>query len=154
LKPTVRRSRTTRTDYEPLRPRHRHLLSLYHRGYPKLDARIDAHPLGEMAITVVTVEEELAGWYTMLRQARTPDEEVRAYERMAEAIPLLARWQIIPLSRPAMVRYEALRRMKLNVRKMDLRIAAIVLEIGATLVSRNLRDFRRVPGLVVEDWSS
>ena len=58
------------------------------------------------------------------------------------------------MSLPALARYEALRRMKLNVRKIDLRIAAIVLEIGATLVSRNLRDFRRVPGLVVEDWTS
>jgi tRNA(fMet)-specific endonuclease VapC len=73
---------------------------------------------------------------------------------MAEAIPLLARWQIIPISRPALVRYEALVRMKLNVRRMGLRIAAIVLEIGATLVSRNLRDFQRVPGLLVEDWTS
>ncbi len=130
------------------------IFSLYHRGYPKLDARIDSHPLGELAITVVTVEEELVGWYTLLRQARTPDEEVRAYERMAEAIPLLARWQIIPLSRPILVRYEALSRMNLNVRKMDLRIAATVLEAGAVLVSRNLRDFRRIPNLVVEDWTS
>lgn len=130
------------------------IFSLYHRVHPKLNARIDSHPLGELAITVVTVEEELSGWYTLLRQARTPDEEVRAYERIAEAIPLLARWQILSVSRPALVRYEALRRMKLNVRKMDLRIAAIVLETGATLVSRNLRDFQRVPGLVVEDWTS
>jgi predicted nucleic acid-binding protein len=36
---------------------------------------------------------------------------------------------------------------------MDLRIAAIVPENNATLVSRNLRDFQRVSGLVVEDWS-
>ena len=127
------------------------IFTLYHRGYPNLDRKIDSHPLQAMAITV---EEELAGWYTLLRQARTPDEEVRAYERMAEAIPLLARWQIIPMSSPALVRYETLRRMRLNVRRMDLRIAAIVLEVGATLVSRNLRDFRRVPGLVVEDWAS
>ena len=27
------------------------------------------------------------------------------------------------------------------------------LAIGGTLLSRNLRDFRRVPGLVVEDWT-
>ncbi len=107
-----------------------------------------------MAITVVTVEEELGGWYTLLRQARTPDEEVRAYERIAEAIPLLARWPIIPMSLPALKRYETLARMRLNVRKMDLRIAAIVLEAGAILVSRNLRDFRRIPNLVVEDWAS
>jgi tRNA(fMet)-specific endonuclease VapC len=54
----------------------------------------------------------------------------------------------------ALMRYESLKRMNLNVRKMDMRIGAIVLEAGATLVSRNLRDFRRIPNLVVEDWTS
>jgi tRNA(fMet)-specific endonuclease VapC len=130
------------------------IFSLYRRTHKRLDEKIDARPLEELAITVVTVEEEVAGWYTLLRQARTADDEVRAYDRLARAIPTLARWQILPMSHAALARYEALKRMNLNVRKMDLRIAAIVLEAGATLVSRNLRDFRRVPGLAVEDWTS
>jgi predicted nucleic acid-binding protein len=50
----------------------------------------------------------------------------------------------------------SMKKLKLKVRKMDLRIAATVLEADATdatLVSRNGRDFRQVPGLRIEDWS-
>jgi predicted nucleic acid-binding protein len=37
---------------------------------------------------------------------------------------------------------------------MDLRIASIVLADSATLISMNLRDYQKVPGLQVEDWTT
>jgi tRNA(fMet)-specific endonuclease VapC len=43
--------------------------------------------------------------------------------------------------------------MKLNVKKNDLRIATIALEADATVVTANVHDFARVPGLPVEDWT-
>ena len=129
------------------------LLSLYQRGHPGLTARVDAHPPQDLSITVITVEEELAGRYSMLRQARRPEEQARVYERLAEAIPVHARWRILTMTYPAFVRYESLKRMNLNVRKMDLRIAAVVLEHGGVLVSRNIRDFQRIPDRPIEDWS-
>jgi tRNA(fMet)-specific endonuclease VapC len=130
------------------------MFSLYQHGHAELTAKLDAHPAQDLAITVITVEEELSGWYSLLRKVRRPEEQAEVYERLARAIPVLARWKILPMTHSAILRYETLKRMNLNVRKMDLRIAAVVLEIGAVLVSRNLRDFRRIPNLAVENWVS
>jgi predicted nucleic acid-binding protein len=41
---------------------------------------------------------------------------------------------------------------KLNVSGNDLRIAAIALENGATVVTRMVRDFSRITDLSVENW--
>ena len=60
---------------------------------------------------------------------------------------------ILAFTVPAIQRYHHLKKLKLNVGKNDLRIAAVTLEAGATVVTRNLRDFGRVPNLQLEDWS-
>ena len=52
-----------------------------------------------------------------------------------------------------MQRYEGLRKQKVRIGRTDLRIAATVLEQGAILVTRNTHDFKRVPGLQVENWA-
>jgi len=57
------------------------------------------------------------------------------------------------MTQQALAEFETLVKAKLNVKRNDLRIAAIALELGATVVTRNRRDFGRVPGLLVEDWS-
>jgi tRNA(fMet)-specific endonuclease VapC len=44
-------------------------------------------------------------------------------------------------------------RMTALIATMDLRIASIALCQGLTSLTRNSRDFSRVPGLVVEDWT-
>jgi len=53
----------------------------------------------------------------------------------------------------AINRFHQLAAMKLPVRRMDLRIAAIILEHGGTLVTRNLRDFQQIPNLPLENWA-
>ena len=66
---------------------------------------------------------------------------------------MLAKFPIYPITESAIATFDGLLRAKLNVSGNDLRIAAIALELGTTVVTNNLRDFGRVPGLRVEDWS-
>lgn len=129
------------------------ILSLYRRGQARIAQNVATHSAAVLAITVLTVEEQMSGWYAMLRKAKQPAQLARAYQELADAVRFLGSWLILPFPASAIARYDQLSALNLGVRKMDLRIAAVVLENGGVLVSRNLRDFRRIPNLTVEDWS-
>lgn len=130
------------------------ILTLFEKKHPAVMAHVKEHDPRELAITVLSVEEQLSGWYTAVRKAKRPEQLARAYRELARIVRFLSRTQIIEYDEAAMRRYEQLRKQKVKIRRMDLRIAATVLEqTAATLVTRNLRDFKQVPGLQIEDWS-
>jgi tRNA(fMet)-specific endonuclease VapC len=129
-------------------------LTLLQAGNPKVSQECRACPAGDLAITVISLEEQLSGWYTALRTARRPDDLARVYQRLADTVRFLGQWTILSYTTAAIARYHQLIGLKLNIRRMDLRISAIVLVHGGTLVTRNTRDFGRVPGLILEDWAT
>jgi tRNA(fMet)-specific endonuclease VapC len=128
-------------------------LSLYQNGHPRLLWNLLSHSQDTFAISVVTVEETLTGWQTALRQARDDARRVAVYRRLAQTAEDFANWRVLPFPLTAMTLYRNLVRMRLNVGSYDLQIAAIACDAGAIILTRNLRDFRRVPGLQSEDWS-
>ncbi len=128
-------------------------LTLYQRGHPAVSRRVTARSPAEVSVAVISVEEQLTGWYTRLRKAKKPPELAAVYERFALAVRFLSSFAIVSFTEPAIVRYESLRKTHRGIGKNDLRIAAIALETGMTVVTRNLRHFRQIPGLAVEDWS-
>lgn len=130
------------------------ILSLYQLGHPVVCQRVVQHQPADLAVTIITVEEQLSGWYTLRRRTKHRDQLARVYERFAENVRFLSRVQIVGFPASAIDRYEQLIRMKLGVRGNDLRIAAIALELEATVVTRNRQDFQVVPSLQIEDWST
>lgn len=129
------------------------IFTLLLHKHPVVYQRVAACKPSDLAVTVITVEEQVLGWVGRLRRVRSAKEKARAYDDLAAAVASLGSLPILSFSEQAIAGHEALVKLKLNVGKMDLAIAAITLEHNATLVSRNLRDFQRVPGLTVEDWS-
>lgn len=130
------------------------MLTLLEEGHAAVAQRFLAQPPENVAVTVLTVEEQLSGWYAEVRKAKRPERLAWAYRRLADTIGFLAHLRILTYDEPAMQRYEQFRKAKIRIGGMDLRIAAVVLEHGAVLVTRNARDFRKIPGLQFEDWSA
>jgi tRNA(fMet)-specific endonuclease VapC len=128
-------------------------LTLYQMGHPQVLTNLARHLTDQLAISVITVEEQLAGWQRALNQARDDARCEQIYARMALAVESRANWRVLPFTLAAMSRHADLVRQRLNVGSNDLRIAATALEGNAVVVTRNLRDFRRVAGLVCEDWT-
>ena len=126
---------------------------LFQDDHPLVIARVQAVAPDDRAISVITVEEQLSGWYAQLRQAKQPERLLWAYRRLAATARFLSRVQIIDFDEAAFQHYEALKTSKVKISTNDLRIAATVLARSAILVTRNLRDFQQVPGLRLEDWS-
>ena len=130
------------------------IVTLYRRGHEAVMRHALMHTPEELAITVITVEEQLSGWYALLRRVKTSADLMRVYDRLVETVMFLSSIRILSFTEPAIARYEQLKSIRLHIGTMDLRIAAIALAYGATLVTRNVQDFQRIPGLIIEDWTA
>ncbi len=129
------------------------ILTLLRLTDPRVCQQVAAHSPTELATTVITVEEQLRGWFTRVRRAKKRDELARAYQALADTATALSGLAILSFTESAIIRYEGLKSLKITISKADLRIAAITLENRGTLVTRNLGDFQQIPNLPLENWA-
>ena len=85
-------------------------------------------------------------------------ESMRLRERLAEyqenkVVVSIDRLRRVDFDEPAAEDFRRLKATGVRIGTMDLKIAAIALSLNATLLSRNVVDFEKVPGLRVEDWT-
>lgn len=109
----------------------------------------------EVVLTVISRIETLRGRFATLLKAADGVELRRAQQRLDQAEKDLRPFRILSITDAAAREFDRLRQNR-RLRKIgrgDLLIAALVLANRAMLVSRNLKDFRQVPGLQVENWA-
>lgn len=109
--------------------------------------------IGETAITVITWEEQMRGRLNVIRQATSSEQRVLAYTRLLSTIRFLQNFPIINFDAMADRDYIRLQAQKIRVGTQDLRIASIALSCSAVVVTRNHKDFGKVPNLMLEDWT-
>src|SRR6266568_5400891 len=88
----------------------------------------------------------------LINRKRPGHEQVHAYARFQNCIEALTKLTILPFDESAARLFENLKRQRLRCGTMDLKIAAICLVHDGLLLTRNLSDFAKIPGLRVENW--
>ncbi len=134
-----------------------HVSALRYADSPRctaLTARLNASGDPQIATTVITLEEQLRGWLAEIRRRPKVHDQIVLYESLLEMFTFFQRWEKTPFDDRAADEFELLRKKRVRIGTQDLKIAAITLVHRALLLSANLKDFRKVPGLRVENWLS
>jgi tRNA(fMet)-specific endonuclease VapC len=127
--------------------------TLFQQGNPQIVQRISAIDPKDIAITIVTFEEQMYGRLNRIRRAKSGEERISAYASLRKTINYLTDFELLDFDRNAENYYREFLRQKIRVGTQDLRIAAIAISTNSILLTRNRRDFERIPGLRFEDWA-
>jgi tRNA(fMet)-specific endonuclease VapC len=122
--------------------------------FHRLHERMSRHEPSEFWVSIISFHEQLLGWSAYLNQARQSEGAGRAYQMFEQILLDFAVSQVAPFDTASSKVFDQLRQKSVRIATMDLRIAAICLSRKFVLLTRNAVDFRKVPGLVIEDWTT
>ena len=120
---------------------------LLRRACEVLAERVQAVPLAQQVMSVVSYAELLYG-VELSSKKKTNAAEVEALARHVTVLD----WTRDAAQHDAEIRV-ALKRKGAMLGAHDLMIAAHARSMGATVITNNSKDFRRVPGLSIDNWT-
>lgn len=128
--------------------------SLMASQHPRVTARLAA-ATEEVAITIITRIETLEGRFAYLLRAGNGLDLLRAQLWLQRTESDLAPFPAVQFNTAAAEEFDRLLQNKKlkKIGRGDLLIASIVLANRATLITRNVKDFRQVPRLRIENWA-
>jgi tRNA(fMet)-specific endonuclease VapC len=121
--------------------------------FTRLMTRMDRYSPEDFALSAVSFHEQTLGAHNFINRAQTNTDTIRGYNLLIEILQGFASAPVLPFDREAIAVFDELRSQKVRVATMDLRIASIAISRDLVLLTRNVRDFSKVPKLVTEDWT-
>jgi tRNA(fMet)-specific endonuclease VapC len=129
-------------------------LSHLHSGNENVIRAIQQLDHGEITTTIVTKIEMLRGRIDYILKAQANEDILTAQRLFYRTEELLAQIEIVsitPVAADQLAQLTANSKLR-KIGRADLIIASMTLARRATLVTRNLRHFRQIPGLTVTNW--
>jgi len=125
-----------------------------HSGNTNVINRLENLQDEEVAITIVTKIEILHGRIDYLLKAFSGSDLLKAQELFSRSETLLNQLPVILIDPNAANQFDRLQDISKfrKIGRSDLLIASIALANQAQLVTRNLRHFRQIPHLFLENW--
>lgn len=103
--------------------------------------------------TIISAEEQLRGWLAQIHKTHAdPIAAVPLYERLQRRLEFYARWTVLSWDTASANLLMKLHAEGVRVGSMDFKIACITITNGGRLLTRNAKDFAKVPGLHIENW--
>jgi tRNA(fMet)-specific endonuclease VapC len=121
--------------------------------YPQLVRRVRMTSPDELGITAITVEERLRGTLDSIRKVQQRPEVVERYAFFLRVFHKLHEFNIVPYDEAADGIFHRFSPEVRRVGTQDCRIAAIALAGGHVVITRNVGDFAKIPGVRFEDWT-
>ena len=106
----------------------------------------------EVVTSAVNVDEQLTGLLAAVHQHKDPAHQMLPYAELVERMEFLTGFTILPWDNESIALFREMKARKVATGTMDLKIGCVALAHDATVLTRNLVDFRRIPGLRVENW--
>jgi tRNA(fMet)-specific endonuclease VapC len=128
-------------------------LSLYGRNHPVLIERLQERSL-VLTTTAINIEEQLRGRLAQVAEAKDGIALFNTYYWLSETVKMLSVFEVLQFTEASQTIYRDLKSQRIRIGTQDLRIASIVLAHQGVLLSRNARDFDKVPDLIVENWTT
>lgn len=118
------------------------------RGHPGILGRLRVQSPSDLGISTVTLYELYSG----VERCRAPDQERKKVETLVGPM-LVVPFDADAAEQTARVRW-ILQQLGQLIGPYDLMLAGQALSLGVRLVTHNVEEFRRVAGLVLEDWQT
>ena len=121
--------------------------------FTRLIIRMEQHSQVDFALSIVSFHEQVLGAHNFINRARINIDVMRGYTLLLEILQGFSSAPVLPYEAEAVAIFDELRRQKVRVSTIDLRISAIALSHNLIVLTRNVSDFSKVPGLMMEDWT-